>query len=258
MENLERFVGLRKGETFSLAQMMNGIKVSKCQWLKSEGCVNKRTPLSESLKQKEILGQFVWWFVRRYLMVILKSFFYITESALHRNRVFYYRKPVWKIISNYGVQSLQGDVLEPLTKSAAKEMLAESPWGASTLRFLPKAQKVRPIIDLNRSHVTAVASGKQTGNLGKAVSINWKLNDAFKILTFERERNPTLLGSSLFGVDGIYRKLKPYIMNRKTKGNWDTHFDHLHSKASSQIVQASRVRREYRDIAYNPIHARSG
>jgi telomerase reverse transcriptase len=37
---------------------------------------------------------------------LLRAFFYATESSTHKNRVFYYRKPLWK--------DMQGEALVAL------------------------------------------------------------------------------------------------------------------------------------------------
>lgn len=38
------------------------------------------------------------------LLIPTQGFFYVTESANHRNRVFYYRKPVWRRIRQLAVK----------------------------------------------------------------------------------------------------------------------------------------------------------
>lgn len=212
-KNFGRFVRLNKGEKFQMAQMMNGLKVSQCSWLKLDSANNKSTPPSESLKQKQIFGQFVWWLVREYLMIILKNSFYITETQTHRNKAFYFRKLVWRRILNYGIESLENSSLIELEAQTTRP---DSPREFSFLRFLPKASKVRPIINMNHCQVATTSDGKQSKSVA---SPNWKLNDAFKILKFEKENNPTQLGSSLFGVDDFYRELKIFVMKRQRMGD---------------------------------------
>ena len=189
-----------------MAQMMTGIQVSQCSWLKSYSDGSRSTPLSESLKQKEILGQFVWWLVCKYLMVILKSFFYITETQMNRNKVVYFRQPVWLKIFQYGQESLENSIA---IQSDTQKIMKNSPREFCLLRFVPKARKVRPIINMKHGCIASDADGMQS------VPVNWKFNDTFKILTFEKENNPTALGSSLFGTDDLYKKLRKFIIKRQ-------------------------------------------
>lgn len=137
--NLAKFVQLHRGEKFSLGQMMSGIKVSSCEWLKLKGGSGKHVPPTDTLKQQKLLAQFIWWFVTRYLVTVLKSFFYITESGIHRQRMFYYRKPVWAKIQQFGVDTFCGKFFKSLkTKDAEKLLSSKSSLGFSPLRFVPK------------------------------------------------------------------------------------------------------------------------
>lgn len=212
LRNLAKFIRLRRAETFSLGQLMAGIKVSSCKWLKDKGSENKHIPLSRSLKQQELLAQFLWWFVAKYLMVVLKTFFYITESGTHRQRVFYYRKPVWRKIHRFGLNAFCGEFFKPLKTKEAEELLGRpSSLGFSLLRFIPKSSTVRPIT--NMRHCPMI---KEPINAQKPQSVNWKLQNVFEILKFEKERNPKSLGSTLFGTDDLYRVLKPFVTRVRT------------------------------------------
>ena len=190
-----------------MSQMTQGIKIGTCVWLRSEKTAERHVPLSESLTQKRYLDKFIWWLVTRYLMVILKSFFYITESGLRRNHIFYYRKPVWKKIHEFGLKSLKGKVLQPLTKEAAMAQLSRGEsLGYSFLRFVPKAASVRPIVNMRH---------REMSKSGRPISINMKLQNLFEVMKFEKDRNVAPLGSAMLGVDDLYKVLKPFINKRR-------------------------------------------
>lgn len=136
-KNLAKFVQLHKGEKFSLGQMVTGIKISSCKWLKTEECTGKQISPSYCLMKEQLLAKFIWWLVTRYIIPLLKSFFYITESGVHRQRVFYYRKPVWAKIQQFGVNMFCREFFEPLkTKEAEGLLHRKSSLGFSPLRFV--------------------------------------------------------------------------------------------------------------------------
>lgn len=212
LRNLAKFVRLHRAETFTLGQLMAGIKISSCRWLKDKGTLKSHIPLYDSLKQQQLLAQFIWWLVTKYLMVILKTFFYITESGTHRQRVFYYRKAVWKKIHRFGLNTFCGEFFKPLkAKEADKLLRRPSSLGFSLLRFVPKSSTVRPIT--NMRHCPKI---KEPINAQKQQSVNWKLQNVFEVLKFEKERNPKSLGATLFGTDDLYRALKPFVARVRT------------------------------------------
>ena len=212
LRNLAKFVRLHHGEKFSLAQMMKGIKISNCEWLKMKGGKSKHVPLSDSLKQQQLLAQFIWWFVTQYLTPLLKSFFYITESGTHRQRIFYYRKPVWAKIQQFGINTFCGEFFKPLKTREAEKLLAnKSSLGFSPLRFIPKTSTVRPITNMRHC-----PTNRQPINAQKQQSINRKLQNLFEVLKFEKEQNPKSLGATLFGSDDLYQVLRPFAERART------------------------------------------
>ena len=80
-KNLAKFVQLHKGEKFSLGQMMTGIKISSCKWLKTEESTGKQISPSYSLMKEQLLAKFIWWLVTRYIIPLLKSFFTLPRVA---------------------------------------------------------------------------------------------------------------------------------------------------------------------------------
>lgn len=212
--NLAKFIRLYQAEKFTLAQMMAGIKVSSCEWLQvKKNEKKKHVPLSDSCKQLDLLSQFIWWFVTNYLMVVLKTFFYITESGIHRQRVFYYRKPIWEKIHQFGLTTFCGKFFKPLKTAEAENLLCRpSSLGFSPLRFIPKTSTVRPITNMRHC-----PTSKEPIVAQKQQSVNLKLQNLFEVLKFEKERNPKNLGATLFGSDDLYRALKPFVSRVRTR-----------------------------------------
>eukprot|EP00061_Rhincodon_typus_P002084 g16571.t1 len=60
-------------------------------------------PASEHQLREEILAKFLVWLMGTYVVQLLKSFFYITETTFMKNMLFYYRKRVWNEVQRIGV-----------------------------------------------------------------------------------------------------------------------------------------------------------
>jgi telomerase reverse transcriptase len=100
--------------------VLPGLKVSACAWLHgnaadhgstahppdSSGARAKRVSSEEHDQRRELLGRWVHWLFDGLVVPLLRAFFYATESSTHKNRVFYYRKPLWK--------DMQGEALVAL------------------------------------------------------------------------------------------------------------------------------------------------
>ena len=52
-----------------------------------------------------VLTQLFYWFLNDYVITIVRSFFYVTESAPYRNQMFYFRKQAWSKLRQDAVQS---------------------------------------------------------------------------------------------------------------------------------------------------------
>jgi telomerase reverse transcriptase len=97
-------------------------------------------------------------------------------------------------------------MFQEIEKSEAEEILRQRQLGFSFVRWLPKETGVRPIVNLRGR-----ASSKDQHTI-PALSINQVLKATFAILTYEKQRQPDLLGASVFSPYGIYPKLKQFKM----------------------------------------------
>lgn len=141
--------------------------------------------------------------MKHFIMVILKSFFYITETTQHRNRLFYYRKKTWNILHCLGLSELkQKQMLKPLSQVEIKQFLVKS-LGIASLRFLPKKKSLRPIINLGQ---------QPSQTLKQTLPINKQLLNLHHVITFIKNELPQLLGSAKFGTNEIYLSWKPFKM----------------------------------------------
>ena len=96
-------------------------------------------------------------------------------------------------------------MFEELNTIKARKLLDARPLGFSQIRLLPKANGIRPIMNLRR-RVTQLQNGKVV--LGR--SINSVMAPVFSMLDYEKRRQPSCIGSAIFSVGEMYPKLKAF------------------------------------------------
>ncbi|XP_044537720.1 telomerase reverse transcriptase [Gracilinanus agilis] len=213
-KNVRKFLILGKHDKFSLRELMWKMRVKDCAWLAlAKG--NHFIPASEHHLREEILAKFVYWLMNTYVIELLRSFFYITETMFQKNRLFFYRKCVWSKLQNIGIRKHFEKVhLRLLSEEEIKQNLeARFICLASRLRFVPKPTGLRPIVNVD-SIIGSRVSNKGTKDK-KIRCFNGQLKNLFSVLNYERTLHPEVLGSSLFGIDGIYKEWRQFVLRVK-------------------------------------------
>jgi len=147
---------------------------------------------------------------------LIRAHFYVTEVEGSGQGVVYYRKLVWAHIQQISMKQLtssENGFLRNMNASKARHALSDSSrsQGCALLRLLPKPEKgdVRPIMNL--SSRTRAAHARRFGKV--TLSVNASLADVFAVLDGERRRRVNLTGSSVFDLDCIYKRLRPFVLN---------------------------------------------
>ena len=164
-----------------------------------------KTAGSDIKKRKEIFLEFLYYVFDSMLIPLVRSNFHVTESNVHRNRLFFFRHDVWRRMTEPALSSIKLAMFEEMDTMRARKLLDARPLGFSQIRLLPKANGVRPIMNLKR-RVTKLQSGKVV--LGR--SINSVMAPVFKVLDYEKRRQPSRIGSAIFSVGEIHPKLKAF------------------------------------------------
>jgi telomerase reverse transcriptase len=103
---------------------------------------------SESLYEKSLVEKWMYWVFVQFLIPILQYNFYITESGLHRNRIFYYRRSVWAKIRKLAIGEMKSTLFEVLPEQDAINILKQRAFGFSYVRILPKVPSIYCSYDL--------------------------------------------------------------------------------------------------------------
>lgn len=182
--NIDRFIRLRKGESLTLHDVLQDMQMSGISWLRTPNCSGKMSQ-SDFEKRKEIFAELVYYLFDSFLIPLVRSNFHVTESNVHRNKLFYFRHDVWRQLTEPKFAELRSSIFEEMRPAEARKLLTERKLGYSAIRLLPKATGFRPIANLRR-RMLVWQNGKRV--LGR--SINSILNPTFKVLNYEKVRDP--------------------------------------------------------------------
>ncbi|XP_010605200.1 telomerase reverse transcriptase [Fukomys damarensis] len=204
----KRFLSLGKHGKLSLRELTWKVKVQDCAWLRASpggACV----PASEHRLRERLLATFLFWLMDTCVVELLRSFFYITETTFQRNRLFFYRRSLWRELQSIGVrQHFERVQLRELSTVELRQHREARPaLPTSRLRFVPKLSGLRPIVNTDCVVGTRASRGER-----KAQQFTPCIRTLFSVLNYERVRRPTLLGASVLGLDDTYRAWRDFVL----------------------------------------------
>ena len=199
LKHVDTFIRARKFESFSLLSFLEGLKIASmsCTCLPHQHGHNMSQ--SDFDKRKELLAEFVYYLFDSFLIPLVRSNFHVTESNLHRNRLFYFRHDVWQVLCEPALADFRANMFEELNTKVTKQRLKGRNFGYSNVRLLPKVTTFRPITNLRRRPYIWVNGKKMLGR-----SINSALNPAFRALNLEKVRLEDMTGGHR--LDNAHRK----------------------------------------------------
>ena len=77
-----------------------------CRWAEHVPLVSggRCVPATEHRLREAVLARFLCWLMGTYVVELLKSFFYVTETTFQKNRLFFFRKSVWSQLQSIGIR----------------------------------------------------------------------------------------------------------------------------------------------------------
>ena len=169
-----QFIRLRRYENISLHDILQGYQVKyrdalsprtmligkqlkKCDWLALPTSKSEPMSLPDSKKRMELLSEFLLWLFESFVIPVISSHFYVTETGITQNRVFYFRHDVWKELCEPALEKLKLHSFEPVSAEIAQSMLASRKLGCAKIRFQPKHHGLRVIMNLSqRTHTVSI------------------------------------------------------------------------------------------------------
>ncbi|KAG0659712.1 hypothetical protein C6P46_005071 [Rhodotorula mucilaginosa] len=182
--DVSQLLRYRRYESVSLHALLQGFSVLDCEWLSTKNRSSKAGPVQQQRstaadmgKRLELLSEFMYWFFDSFIIDLVRTSFYVTDTATHQNRPLYFRQDDWTALCAPLLKQLGDSVFE-------------------------KVPLVSPFRSLNG--IRAPAGGRR--EVGQP--INKILQGVFDVLTFEAKRKPHLTGSLVVDPQQIYAKLR--------------------------------------------------
>ncbi|KAJ5677257.1 uncharacterized protein N7477_002890 [Penicillium maclennaniae] len=213
LKHVDSLIKMRRYESLSLHQVCKGLKVTEIPWLVppkfySAGEKSPKLSMSDFQKRIQLLHEFIFFIFDSIVIPLVRANFYVTESQTHRCHLFYFRHDVWQRLTKQSLAELKAAMFEELEPRKAKRMLARRSLGYGSLRLLPKATGLRPILNLRRR----VMKGTDWRGKKFATSINSTITPIYNILTYERQQAPAKMGASISSVGDMHPRLKAFKM----------------------------------------------
>lgn len=135
---------------------------------------------SDLAKRKELFNEFIYYLFDSLLIPLMRSNFHVTESGIHKYRLFYFRHDVWRSLAEPALVSLKLTMFEEVKLEKAQKLLESRTLGFSQVRLLPKETGVRPIMNLKRRMI------KKDWKNTLGPSINSVLAPVYNIFNYEK------------------------------------------------------------------------
>ncbi|XP_010855438.1 PREDICTED: telomerase reverse transcriptase [Bison bison bison] len=214
LRNVKKLLSLGKHGRLSQQELTWKMKVQDCAWLRASPgarCV----PAAEHRQREAVLGRFLHWLMGAYVVELLRSFFYVTETTFQKNRLFFFRKRIWSQLQRLGVrQHLDRVRLRELSEAEVRQHQEARPaLLTSRLRFVPKPGGLRPIVN-----VGCVEGAPAPPRDKKVQHLSSRVKTLFAVLNYERARRPGLLGASVLGMDDIHRAWRAFVLPLRARG----------------------------------------
>lgn len=174
LASVHAFVHLRRKERMANKCIMEGIRITKMKWLydasgptdlhgNNRGIKPHRYKNPRQRSNHEAVSrlslQVLRWVFRGFIIPLLRSNFYVTETEFSAQQIQYYRKPIWSRFRSLALKKLLLKQNQHHQEHFAKVSFTETrnillanarQMGLSRLRLLPKSTGVRPIAQLSR------------------------------------------------------------------------------------------------------------
>lgn len=234
---VDKFIRLRKYESLTLHDLLQGFKISSMPWLQPPNVVqDDNLSRTDFVARQILLAEALYFVIDGILIPLLRSNFHITESNAHRNRLFYFRHDVWRQLTEPALLELKSGMFQEqmATRSSRTSMtlteakaaargpnasasggtkLGSTAFGSATVRLLPKANSFRLVTNLRRR--APINRGGRTV-LGR--SINSLLKPVFDVLNLEKSNQPNRMGSTILHISDILPRLKAYRQRLRSLG----------------------------------------
>lgn len=202
---LKKMITMKRFESFSIADVYRKMDISKLTWFDRDFLVSFAKQIH--CEKRDLLVKALV-FVFDLMLSLVKSSFYVTEKHNEHNKIFFYSKSVWFLISQFGTLQLQIENLRCVSRPIPASV-NERPCGK--LRFVPKNDSVRPIMTFHRRF--------RDSKLNKAQKISVFLTPVKIVLRNIKYTLTEKFGFSVFDNHQIFSKLETFVESWRKRGS---------------------------------------
>ena len=215
----------------------NAVKaMNNCNNDLGQRCVRKLS-LSDHDTATTLVRNVLRWLYRQFIIPLLRSTFYITETEFTGSSVVYYRRPVWSRIKSLSMKTLlKQRQYREMSVEKIQKVLSNHNVGCppAPLRILPKLTGIRAIAMLNKTCAVEDRRGiSEKGNTNHSKQLKFKnrnivpppnkiLQSTFNALKYEYEKKPTLFGAGVLGLTEVFPSFCHFVNALKLKSNIQT------------------------------------
>ncbi len=214
---MELFLTMRKNEKMPMKQIMKGIRIKDVQWLyrASRNKSRRKHPRTDHEAAIELMKSVMQWVYCNFLIPLVRSTFYCTDTEFTGDQLMYFRKPLWSQIRNLAMKHFSRQ-FQPVRANDIASVLQASSFPCSSLRLLPKVKGIRPIALLCKpDERISKYDGAQKSSWERRLSTNKSLCKVFDVLSHEHSQKPKRFGAGLHGLHDLHGKLLDYLQKLK-------------------------------------------
>lgn len=204
---IKKLITMKRFETFTLKEVYNKFDVKGITWFQ-----RGFNPLFEKEIRTSKLNLItkLLYFTFTSIIYLIKANFFITEKHNEHNKLFFYSKSVWLLITRFGTLQLELENLRKVTSRAQlhPSALIERPLGK--LRFVPKNDSLRPIMTFHKRF--------RDVKHNKLVRIASYLTPVKIVLRSVKHSLAEKCGYSVFDNHQIFAKLETFVDKWKARG----------------------------------------
>jgi hypothetical protein len=191
LDAVRTFCSLHLRESLSLHHVLSSFRLNDCLWTASDGTaktLHQGGP-KEHQKRLDLVRSFVEWIFKDIVFPFVSRCFYVTETSLYHQtclKTCHFPQALWSVIESLSMLQLvklsgQFECMPKLTTKTKPIM--------HRIRLLPKAFKIRPIINLQRRlhNLNPNSNSNSTNSTQSSFSsVNGSLKNMFSVLRHEK------------------------------------------------------------------------
>ena len=122
---MKDFVEMKRYENLRMEDYLHRMNVFEIPWLNLK--FNPKFKSQIIFRGQKVLAEIIGFILNDIIIPIIKFHFYVTEQHKEANRIFYYRKPLWILISKLALFKFSQENLNKLNTEQAdiKRMSSE-------------------------------------------------------------------------------------------------------------------------------------